>query len=77
LQAGRVLFFFRERGIVFARGVLNPERILDAETLLESIERSRDKLLLPPGDPAAEYYDFILDRSLRAAIGFSSCHNSA
>ncbi len=58
-------------GIVFARGVLNPERILDAEVLLESIEQSRDKLLLPPGDPAAEYYDFILDRSLNRHIAES------
>lgn len=58
-------------GIVFARGVLDPERILDAEVLLETIEKSRDKLLMPPGDPAGDYFDFLLDRSVSRQIAGS------
>lgn len=44
-------------GILVARGTLDPERRLDAWTLLECIETARDRLLLPPHDPAWEVWD--------------------
>lgn len=39
-------------GIVFARGVVTPERSLDSEMLVEAVEEARDRLGLPPGDVA-------------------------
>jgi hypothetical protein len=43
-------------GILLARGALRVSHELDAPVLLEAIERARDELLLPPGDPAQELF---------------------
>ncbi len=44
-------------GILVARGALDPERSIDSWQLVEDIERARDVLLMPPGDPAAVAYE--------------------
>ncbi len=41
-------------GILVARGCLTAERQFDSEFLLEQVEKARDRLNLPPGDPAWE-----------------------
>ena len=48
-------------GILVARGALDPDRSLDAWTLLETIEVARDRLLLPPGDPSWEVWERLLE----------------
>ncbi|HUQ02955.1 MAG TPA: hypothetical protein VM261_10690 [Kofleriaceae bacterium] len=48
-------------GILVARGTLDPERTLDADTLLECIEEARDELLLPPWDPAGDRFAELLE----------------
>ena len=47
-------------GILVARGALDPQRSFDSWQLLDDIERARDVLLLPPGDPAARTYEKIV-----------------
>lgn len=76
--ANALLDLYPGLGIVFARGVLDPNRSLDSDVLLETIERARDKLLLPPGDPSAEYYDFLLDRSVTQHVEdtFNRAHSA-
>jgi len=44
-------------GILIARGAFQDRGALDSETLLDAIEEARDKLLLPPGDPAQDQFD--------------------
>jgi hypothetical protein len=51
-------------GILFARAALNPSRPLDTETVLEEVERARDRLQLPPGDIAQDLYERLIDRDL-------------
>jgi hypothetical protein len=48
-------------GILVTRGVLTPERALDADMLLEVIEEVRDRLGLPPGDRAADIMAMLVD----------------
>jgi hypothetical protein len=54
-------------GILVARGTLDAERMLDADTLLECIEEARDELLLPPWDPAGDRFAELLDEERAAA----------
>ncbi len=49
-------------GILVARASLSAERPFDSDGLLEVIEEARDRLGLPPGDPAWEIYEQRLDR---------------
>ena len=51
-------------GIVAARGALATARAEDALVFLELVEEARDKLGLPPGDPARDVYEALerLDR---------------
>ncbi len=49
-------------GILAARAQLDPARPLDSEVLLGAIERARDRLQLPPGDPAAYRYEQLADQ---------------
>lgn len=60
-------------GILVARGSLDPARAFDSMQLLDDIERARDALLLPPGDPAARTLDRLVadhaDEAARRAEG--------
>jgi len=49
-------------GIFTARACLDTERDLDSEMILEAIEEARDRLGLPPGDPAAERHERLADQ---------------
>lgn len=49
-------------GILLTRGSLSAERPFDSDALLADIEEARDRLGLPPGDPAREIYEQMLDR---------------
>jgi len=57
-----LLTFSPALGLLVARSALDPERSLDSEMLLENIEESRDRLQLPPGDPASDWYEVLADR---------------
>jgi hypothetical protein len=48
-------------GILVARGCLTAERQFDSEFLLEQIEKARDRLNLPPGDPAWETWSTLAE----------------
>ncbi len=48
-------------GILVARAAVDPDCSLDSDLLLDAIEEARDRLLLPPGDVAAERYEKLLD----------------
>jgi len=49
-------------GILVARASLSIERLFDAGVLVDVIEEARDRLGLPPGDPARDWYEQMLDR---------------
>lgn len=49
-------------GILMTRASLSAERPFDADVLLEGIEETRDRLGLPPGDPAWDIYEQMLDQ---------------
>ena len=51
-------------GVLAARGSLATARADEADVFLELVEEARDRLGLPPGDPAAEVYEALerLDR---------------
>jgi hypothetical protein len=53
---------FPALGLLIARGSLTVDRLLDSSMLIEQIEEARDVLLLPPGDPSADYFDYLLDQ---------------
>jgi len=55
-----LLDHFPALGIAVARGAIHRERPLDSEVLVEEIERARDHLGLPPGDPALDRFDELL-----------------
>lgn len=50
-------------GILTARASLNAARALDSMMLLQTLEEARDRLNLPPGDPARESYEHMLDQA--------------
>jgi hypothetical protein len=69
-------------GIVFARGTISTDRPLDAMAVLDGIEEARDVLGLPPGDPAGEAYDALIDldmdeRVRTAGTSTSEAHERA
>ncbi len=66
--AHSLLDSFPAVGLLMARASLNPDRLLDSELLIEEIERARDVLQLPPGDPVADYFDYLLDREVDQRI---------
>jgi hypothetical protein len=49
-------------GILMGRASLSAERSFDSDSLLADIEEARDRLGLPPGDPAGEIYEQMLER---------------
>jgi hypothetical protein len=49
-------------GILVTRASLSAERLLDSELLVDLIEEARDRLALPPGDPARELFEQMLER---------------
>ena len=55
-------------GIVVARGSLDPARTLDSNELLERIEEARDRLGLPPRDPAWGAFDELVDRDVARRV---------
>src|ERR1019366_5181675 len=55
-------------GILVARASLNPHRWFDTVVMLDGIEETRDRLGLPPGDPARELYDLMLDRDVAGRV---------
>lgn len=59
-----LLDYFPALGIIMGRGVLDAKRDLDSWMLLDSIEEARDILQLSPGDPAADYYEYLLDQKI-------------
>ncbi|HEY8042183.1 MAG TPA: SEC-C metal-binding domain-containing protein [Polyangiaceae bacterium] len=57
--ADALLTYYPALGVVAARGALTTERPEDSAMFLELIEEARDRLGLPPNDPAAAVYDAI------------------
>ena len=55
-------------GILVSRGVIDPDRPLDAERLLAAVEEARDMLLLPPNDPAWEIYDLLSEQHVEKQL---------
>jgi hypothetical protein len=51
-------------GILVARGCLKHDRPGDSEGLLEAIEEARDRLNLPPGDPAWDSWSAMVEGDL-------------
>jgi hypothetical protein len=68
----RLLENYPALGIVFTRGVLDPNRPLDSEMLLREVEAARDRLQLPPGDPAWEIYEQLLDHDVEDRLAHAS-----
>lgn len=62
---------FSGLGIFVGRGAVLTAGALDAETLLETLEESRDRLQLPPGDIAATVYESMLDRQIDSKMAES------
>ncbi len=52
-------------GILFARAALSPDRSLDSHMLLNVVEEARDRLGLPPSDPAWETWEQTIGEGLR------------
>lgn len=44
-------------GILVARGALDPDHVVESDTMLDEIELARDRLELAPGDPYGPLYD--------------------
>jgi uncharacterized coiled-coil protein SlyX len=67
--ADALLAYHPALGIVAARGALATAPAEDAAVFLELVEEARDKLGLPPGDPAQEVYEALVkwDRERDAA----------
>ncbi len=57
---------WRALGILVARGLIAHCGLFDAETLLDAILETRDKLHVPPGDPIQAVFDARLETSLEA-----------
>ena len=55
--ADALLAYYPALGVVAARGALTTAQPEDAAVFLELVEEARDRLGLPPGDPAAAIYD--------------------
>ena len=63
-------------GILVARGCLSAARWLDSTVLLRDIERARDRLNVPPGDPAWETWAMLAREQEPDAAGTQSQRGS-